>query len=343
MAGVECYGDLYAKFKNSHTRLLQSIGQEAFARDVWSRLPIVLTDVSVKEIARGYGWSDEWLKKPPTRKASGPPPPSRDIQRMFVGGQPSQVAAQSSHQQQQPEQVSQVMAKSPPRPLMNLNGQTPARPTASVDVPRSVPATPMSLAGPPPPPAGHGQGQNRPGPAAAPVAAPMTPVLRSKAAPPSPPEDFMRRLENELEQAVDAAPIMNGGQQGEGHDGGEAHGAEGHGEVHGRDGGGGHEGHEAPEAHVPNHDGEEEASDANVCVICMQEFGDLELKTLNCGHVLHQVCHDDWIRVANVQFDACPNKCHLSNMVNRARADDRQAGPPLPPPPAEERQEDAFI
>ena len=37
--------------------------------------------------------------------------------------------------------------------LMNLNGQTPARPTASVDVPRSVPATPMSLAGPPPPPA----------------------------------------------------------------------------------------------------------------------------------------------------------------------------------------------
>ena len=62
-----------AKFKNSHTRLLQSIGQEAFARDVWSRLPIVLTDVSVKEIARGYGWSDEWLKKPPIRKASGPP------------------------------------------------------------------------------------------------------------------------------------------------------------------------------------------------------------------------------------------------------------------------------
>lgn len=312
MAGVECYGDLYAKFKNSHTRLLQSIGQEAFARDVWSRLPIVLTDVSVKEIARGYGWSDEWLKKPPTRKASGPPPPSRDIQRMFVGGQPSQVAAQSSHQ---PEQVSQVMAKSPPRPLMNLNGQTPARPTASVDVLRSVPATPMSLAGPPPPPAGHGQGQNRPGPAAAPVAAPI----------------------------AEAAPIMNGGHQGEGHNGGEGHGEEGHGEVHGRDGGGGHEGHEAPEAHVPNHDGEEEASDANVCVICMQEFGDLELKTLNCGHVLHQVCHDDWIRVANVQFDACPNKCHLSNMVNRARADDRQAGPPLPPPPAEERQEDAFI
>ena len=149
------------------------------------------------------------------------PPPSRDIQRMFVGGQPSQVAAQSSHQQRQPEQVSQVMAKSPPRPLMNLNGQTPARPTVFVDVLRSVPATPMSLAGPPPPPAGHGQGQNRPGPAAAPVAAPMTPVLRSNAAPPSPPEDFMRRLENELEQAVDAAPIMNGGHQGEGHNGGE--------------------------------------------------------------------------------------------------------------------------
>lgn len=296
MAGVECYGDLYAKFKNSHTRLLQSIGQEAFAPDVWSRLPIVRAEKASYSQGR-------W-----------PPPPSRDIQRMFVGGQPSQVAAQSSHQQQ-PEQVSQVMAKSPPRPLMNLNGQTPARPTASVDVLRSVPATPMSLAGPPPPPAGHGQGQNRPGPAAAPVAAPI----------------------------AEAAPIMNGGHQGEGHNGGEGHGEEGHGEVHGRDGGGSHEGHEAPEAHVPNHDGEDEANDANVCVICVQEFGGLELKTLNCGHVLHQVCHDDWIRVANVQFDACPNKCHLSNMVNRARADDRQAGPPLPPPPAEERQEDAFI
>ena len=197
---------------------------------------------------------------------------------------------------------------------MNLNGQTPARPTASVDVPRSLPATPMPLAGPPPPPAGHGQGQNRPGPAAAPVAAPMTPVLRSKAAPPSPPDDFMRNLQNELEHAVDAAPIMNGGHQGEGHNGGEGHGEEGHGDVHGH-GGGGHEGHEAPEAHVPNHDGEDEAeaNDTNVCVICTQEFGNLELKTLNCGHALHQVCHDDWMRVANVTFDACPNKCHLSN------------------------------
>lgn len=342
MAGVECYGELYVKFKNSHTRLVQSIGQEAFARDVWSRLPIVLTDVSVKEIARGYGWSDEWLKKPPSRKSGGPPPASRDIQRMFVGGQPSQgVAAPSS--QQQPEQVSQVMAKSPPRPLMNLSGQTPSRPMASVDA-RSVPGTPMTLAGPPPPPAArHGQGQNRPGPAAVPAAVPMTPALRSKAAPPSPPDDFMRRLEDEFEAVNAPPPLMNGGHAEEGHNGGE-----GHGEVHGH-GGGSHEGHghEAPEAHVPNDDGEGEgeANDNNVCVICMQEFGDLELKTLQCGHVLHQVCHDDWRRVANVTFDACPNKCHLSNMVNRAPADDQQPGPPRvpPPPPAAEQQEDALM
>ena len=61
----------------------------------------------------------------------------------------------------------------------------------------------------------------------------------------------------------------------------------------------------------------EQVSDAPrrhlTCGICLQEHGDDPVEALECGHVFHTVCLQDWFQTATPapMVGDCPNRCHL--------------------------------